>query len=137
MRRCCRRSNDRTPRHRRTSIPHTRSRTMSVTPVLPPAPRRAVTIAVASLVCSLLLLGRSPGLDKDLPGLKALTEFQDVFVDIAEHVKPAVVNISTGGTPAAPRPGGERFRQRPDSPSSGSGVIIDKEGYIATNRSEE
>jgi len=106
---------------------------MSATPVLPPAPRRAVTIAVASLVCSLLLLGPSPGFAKELPGLKALTEFQDVFVDIAEHVKPAVVNISTGGTPAAPRPGGERFRQRPDSPSSGSGVIIDKEGYIVTN----
>jgi serine protease Do len=68
---------------------------------------------------------------KDTSGLKALTELQDVFVELADKVTPSVVNISTGTS--SPPKSGERFRQRPDSPSSGSGVIIDKEGYIVTN----
>lgn len=90
----------------------------------------------ATMACAFTLLGGSPtdaAPPKDLPGLKALSELQDVFVDLAEHVKPAVVNISAGGSPAASPRDGERFRQRPDSPSSGSGVIIDKDGYIVTN----
>jgi len=70
---------------------------------------------------------------KELPGMKALAEFQDVFVDLAEHVKPAVVNIANTATPTPMRQE-ERPRQRPqESPSSGSGVIIDKDGYIVTN----
>ncbi len=86
-----------------------------------------VALAVAAAV-----IGTAAPADaaKDAAGLKALSELQDVFVELADHVKPSVVNISTSD---APPPRGERFRQRPDSPSSGSGVIIDKDGYIVTN----
>jgi serine protease Do len=86
-----------------------------------------VALAVAAAV-----VGATAPADaaKDTAGLKALIELQDVFVELADHVKPSVVNISTSD---APPPRGERFRQRPDSPSSGSGVIIDKDGYIVTN----
>ena len=81
-----------------------------------------------------LSLAPSPALAaKELPGMKALTELQDVFVDLAEHVKPAVVNIANVSTPTPTRQE-DRPRQRPqESPSSGSGVIIDKDGYIVTN----
>jgi serine protease Do len=83
-----------------------------------------------TLAAALILAAAPADAAKETAGLKALTELQDVFVDLADHVKPSVVNISTGD---APPPRGERFRQRPDSPSSGSGVIIDKGGYIVTN----
>jgi serine protease Do len=100
------------------------------------APRRfsspLITLAALSLIAAIGVVG-SPSVSpaKETGGLKALTELQDVFVDLAEHVKPSVVNISTGT--ATPPKSGERFRQRPESPSSGSGVIIDKNGYIVTN----
>ncbi len=90
-----------------------------------------VRMIVAFAVLTVLVGAPSPALaGKDTTGLKAMTELQDVFVELAEQVKPSVVNISTG---TAPPPRSERFRQRPDSPSSGSGVIIDKAGYIITN----
>lgn len=91
-----------------------------------------VRMIVAFAVMAAVVGGTSPAAvaAKDTTGLKAMTELQDVFVELAEHVKPSVVNISTG---TAPPPRSERFRQRPDSPSSGSGVIIDKAGYIVTN----
>ncbi len=88
--------------------------------------------ALVALAVAAAVIGTAAPADaaKDTAGLKALTELQDVFVELADHVKPSVVNISTGDTPP---PRGERFRQRPDSPSSGSGVIIDEDGYIVTN----
>ena len=90
-------------------------------------------VALAGLGILLWLVGASPAAAsaKELAGLKALTELQDVFIELADKVNPAVVNISTG-TETPPK-SGERFRQRPDSSSSGSGVIIDKEGHIITN----
>ncbi len=68
-------------------------------------------------------------------GLALLEAFENVLVDIADRVKPAVVNISpvsqSASGPATPRrsPG----QRPPNAPSSGSGVIIDPSGYIVTN----
>jgi serine protease Do len=85
-----------------------------------------------------------------------LQAIQDTFVQVAESVKPAVVNISTTqrprpreGQPQRPQTPGplprggpwdeffERFfgEQQPqrDRHSLGSGVIVDKRGFILTN----
>lgn len=74
------------------------------------------------------------------PGFKLLEQFQNSFINIAEQVKPTVVNISPStGTPHASRPDmpqrdNPRERERPEAPpGSGSGVIIDKKGFIVTN----
>lgn len=72
------------------------------------------------------------------PGFKLIEQFQNAFINIAEQVKPAVVNISPStGTPHAARPDmppRESPRERPEAPpGSGSGVIIDKKGFIVTN----
>jgi len=95
-------------------------------------PLAGFRFTISALALAAALMGAPPAATaaKETSGLKAMIELQDVFVDLAEHVKPSVVNISTGGNPP---PRSERFRQRPDSPSSGSGVIIDKDGYIVTN----
>ena len=73
-------------------------------------------------------------------GIKLLEEFQNTFINLAEHVKPSVVNIapSTGTPHPTDRPDeGPREpkeRGRPETPpGSGSGVIIDKKGFIVTN----
>jgi serine protease Do len=65
-------------------------------------------------------------------GLKILQDLENVFVDIADRVKPAVVNISQSPT-SAPTKRSDTPRRSPDSPGSGSGVIIDKKGYVVTN----
>ena len=66
-----------------------------------------------------------------LSGISLLEEIQQVFIEIAEEVKPAVVNISplSGAKKSFSRHGG----RSPDGPGSGSGVILDKSGYIITN----
>ncbi len=72
------------------------------------------------------------------PGVRGLRMLQDIeaaITDLAERVKPSVVSISPAPVPAASRersrgPSRERFR-RPRG--TGSGVIIDQEGHIATN----
>jgi serine protease Do len=92
---------------------------------------------IAVFAFSLFFFG--PGLSADRvhaaakeEGLKVLQELEDVFVDIADRVKPAVVNISQAGpSTSGKRP--EAPRRSPDSPGSGSGVIIDKKGYVVTN----
>lgn len=71
-------------------------------------------------------------------GFKLLEQFQNSFINIAEQVKPTVVNISPStGAPHAARPDmppRESPRERPEAPpGSGSGVIIDKKGFIVTN----
>ena len=72
------------------------------------------------------------------PGVKVLQDLETVFVDIADRVKPAVVNIAPAPAAAARTPDAgqkpSRPRERaPEAPGSGSGVIIDKKGYIVTN----
>ena len=71
----------------------------------------------------------------ETPGLKLLEELENVFVQLSDRVKPAVVNISPAPSfvppPQGPDEGpGER---PPELPGSGSGVIVDKRGYILTN----
>ena len=71
--------------------------------------------------------------------LSVLREIEEVFTQIAERVKPAVVSIRAESRIARVRrkPRGEK-KEAPPHPSvprasSGSGFIIDPEGYILTN----
>ncbi|HTX54149.1 MAG TPA: DegQ family serine endoprotease [Candidatus Baltobacteraceae bacterium] len=108
------------------------------------------------LVVSVLGLA-TPGHAQNAHSL--LQSIQNEFVQVAESVKPSVVNISTTQRPK-PREGREGQPQRPQMPglprggpwdefferffggeqqpqrerhSLGSGVIVDKRGYILTN----
>jgi serine protease Do len=65
--------------------------------------------------------------------LKSLMQLENVFVDIADRVKPTVVNISEISTPRDPSRSQSPGQRPPDRPGSGSGVIIDRRGYIVTN----
>ena len=67
----------------------------------------------------------------DTGGIRLLEELQTVITDLAERVKPSVVNVfplqHTGRS-------GDNPRERHPNPSgSGSGVIVDAQGYIITN----
>jgi len=93
--------------------------------------RRAMITVLVALWLPGMALGA--GSSKDLEkGVQLLDLFQTTFINISERVKPSVVNISPSGnvtsTPSKPR---NSPREAP--PGSGSGVIIDKEGYIVTN----
>jgi serine protease Do len=70
-------------------------------------------------------------------GIQLLEELQNIFIGLAEKVKPSVVNIApVSDSPSAPRQGdGPHPRGGPNDPpsGSGSGVIIGKEGFILTN----
>jgi serine protease Do len=71
---------------------------------------------------------------KDNAGTKILQDLQNVFVDLADRVKPAVVNISPATRSSTTKPGEPPHGGRPPEGSgSGSGVIVDKKGYIVTN----
>jgi serine protease Do len=65
------------------------------------------------------------------PGIRLLEEIQAVITNLAEQAKPSVVNLfplpSTGRVREGP---GERA---PNASGSGSGLIIDSDGYIITN----
>ncbi len=74
----------------------------------------------------------SPAVAQEIEGKKLLEQIQGVFIDLAERVKPAVVNIAPISTPTARS--GENPRERnPNSSGTGSGVIVDKRGLIVTN----
>ncbi len=67
----------------------------------------------------------------DSPGLRLLDEIQTVITDLAESAKPSVVNLAP--ITAAGR-GRDLSQERvPNTPGSGSGVVIDPEGHIITN----
>ena len=108
----------------------------------------------AVIVLACLLAVAAPTWAQD--SRSALQSLQDAFVHVAQTVKPAVVNIATTQKPRpAERPRGqvppsfqgpfrdffgddffERFfGQQPqrEQHSLGSGVIVDKRGYILTN----
>jgi serine protease Do len=67
----------------------------------------------------------------DLPGIRLLEEIQTVITTLAEQAKPSVVNLFPIPTAGWSR---EQSRERPPSGSgSGSGVIVDSNGFIVTN----
>lgn len=99
--------------------------------------RRSQALLLIGIAVSLLFSMATPSKaaqTKENPGIKILQEFERVFVDIADHAKPAVVNISPS-TRSAAKPGESPHGggRPPDVSGSGSGVIIDKKGYIVTN----
>jgi serine protease Do len=64
-------------------------------------------------------------------GLQMLEEIQTVITELAESAKPSVVNLFPLSGPGRAR---EIPQERiPNSPGSGSGVIIDADGHIVTN----
>src|SRR5579884_2144587 len=75
-------------------------------------------------------------LDRDITFVES---FQNILVDLAERVQPTIVNISPstetfGGTDPQETPHESPEGQSPDeSGGSGSGIIIDKRGFIVTN----
>ncbi|MGH7166197.1 MAG: S1C family serine protease, partial [Nitrospiraceae bacterium] len=99
---------------------------------------RSAVIAAGIFAASLGVLsspvataGQSPAAQGDTAGLRLLEEMQAVITDLAERVKPAVVNILPAQGPGRSK---DNPRERlPNSPGSGSGVIIDQDGHIVTN----
>ena len=99
--------------------------------------RAAVVVAVSILwlfsptPLTVWSIGGPTDASASAEGLRMLEELQEVITELAEQVKPAVVNVlpanSTGKLRGSPR---ERM---PNSPGSGSGVIIDADGHIITN----
>src|SRR6266571_3108117 len=67
----------------------------------------------------------------ELTGIRLLEEIQNVFITLADRVKPAVVNISpvsvSTKSSESPRERGQ------NNPGTGSGVIVDKDGIVVTN----
>jgi serine protease Do len=69
---------------------------------------------------------------KDAPGIRMLEEIQAVITELAEQAKPSVVNLFPIQSLGRGREsGGERMP--PNSPGSGSGLIVDSDGHIVTN----
>ncbi len=106
-----------------------------------------------SLLVGLLLVGCTPAISAEpTPDPKAvLRAMEEAFVAVADHVIPAVVNVTTipkkeAGSEGQPE---ERFREffgpefferffrdrppRENVRAAGSGVIVDPRGYILTN----
>ena len=106
-----------------------------------------LAVGVASIAC--VLSWSLPAAAAEPQNPKAiLRALEEAFVSVAERVMPAVVNVSI--TPKRLEPGQleERFREyfspeffdrffrrrpREDVRTSGSGVIVDAQGYILTN----
>lgn len=96
--------------------------------------RRLISIVVIVVVSILWgMIPPMPAQAKDTNGMKMLQEMENVLVDLAQHVKPAVVNISPATNPSPKQGDSPRGDRPPESSGSGSGVIIDKKGYILTN----
>ncbi len=71
----------------------------------------------------------------DRSGINLLEQMENVFVQLSDRVKPAVVNISPSPSFVPPPQGPDEGQgeKPPELPGSGSGVIVDKKGYILTN----
>lgn len=108
-----------------------------------------ISLLTAFLLISLIFLGGCDGRSKT-----EFVGFPQSFADLAEKIRPAVVNISTTSTVKVPGnpfrhffgpeeegPFGDFFKHffgdMPDrelkQQSLGSGIITDKDGYIVTN----
>lgn len=90
----------------------------------------ALLVAVLSAWTATALL---PAFAKEGEGLKTIQDLENVFVQIADRVKPAVVNIAPATSSTPSKPGGAPRGRPPEGSGSGSGVILDKKGYIVTN----
>ena len=91
------------------------------------------SVIVAVLGFSLLQFFAQPShtIAAPLEGLNVLSQIETVLIELAEQVKPSVVNIAplnAENQPTASRPNSRR-----PLPGTGSGAIIDKDGYIVTN----
>jgi serine protease Do len=99
---------------------------------------RRINVAVlgCSLLSAVLLVAPFPYLaqGEELTGLRLVEEIQNVFMSLADRVKPAVVNIAPlSASPTGPSAERAPRERGPNTPGTGSGVIVDKEGYIVTN----
>ncbi len=75
--------------------------------------------------------GLAEALAADSPGIRMLEEIQTVITELAEQVKPSVVNLFPITSAGRLREGpGERT---PNTSGSGSGLIVDSNGHIVTN----
>ncbi len=95
----------------------------------PSVPFLMALVAILS-VTLLLPPGTAHATPSEGTGLRMLEEFQNVITDLAERAKPAVVSIGAVPGPAKSPSSRERI---PPPQGTGSGVIIDPEGYILTN----
>jgi len=99
--------------------------------MVPPTLQGASLILFFLLSMSSLLLPSADAFAAEATGAQLLEQIQNVFIDLAERVRPAVVNIAPVSTSARSQ---ETLRDRsPNNPGSGSGVIVDKQGLIVTN----
>jgi serine protease Do len=89
---------------------------------------------VTASFCAMLFLAAPQGFSEaaqESDGKRLVEQIQGVFMDLADRVKPAVVNIAPVSTTVR---SGENPRERnPNSSGTGSGVIVDKRGLIVTN----
>lgn len=95
--------------------------------------RTTVIVVLAFLwgTLPLPLAGSAAQAWADSNGLRLLEELQSVITDLAERVKPSVVNVFPAQGPGRSK---DTPRERaPNTPGSGSGVIIDAQGHILTN----
>lgn len=95
--------------------------------------------ALPSLSFSLaLVVLAAPSLQRDAhatvadsPGLRVLEEIQTVITELAEAARPSVVNLFP--VQSQNRFGENRAERPPNASGSGSGLIVDPEGFIVTN----
>ncbi len=93
---------------------------------------RRIALPASGLMLLFLLYVPGQGVaSASLAGLEVLEAASASLIELAERVNPAIVNISrdTSLKSSGQRPSGSR---RP-APGTGSGAIIDDEGYIVTN----
>ena len=87
--------------------------------MVPPTLQGASLILFFLLSMSSLLLPSADAFAAEATGAQLLEQIQNVFIDLAERVRPAVVNIAPISTSARSQ---ETLRDRsPNNPGSGSG----------------
>ena len=92
--------------------------------------RWSAPLSMALVVCFLCI--PRPGIASVSPtGLEILEAAQTLLIELAERVNPTIVNISRDTSLQSSRQRPSR-PQRP-APGTGSGAIIDAQGYIVTN----
>lgn len=100
-------------------------------PPLPPVRRILLAVVAALPAFAAAESGTGVAL-KESPGIRMLEEIQAVITELAEQAKPSVVNLFPLPAPGRSRESGAD-RPPPNSPGSGSGLIVDREGHIVTN----